>query len=317
MRPEEARLLALDWGTTHLRASLLDDSGVLIERRQAESGVMKIGSAGFEEALYALCADWISPSGPTVIASGMIGSRQGWREAPYLECPADIGQAVSQLTQIRLQRGARLFIVPGLHWAAADGIDDVMRGEETQVWGADLPNGALALLPGTHAKWVCVGPRGRIEQFQTYMTGELYAVLSTHSILGRLMRSGHEAPEAFDQGVRLGLRDHARATHLIFGARSAGLMGRLAPEALPDYLSGMLIGIEIAAAALTQPETEGAPSPVSSITLIGASALCERYRRALALAGWHARLAPDDVLEKGLWRIAQAAGLTGRSQGLA
>ncbi len=304
-----AQLIALDWGTTHLRAALLGDGGAVLEHRQSESGVMRVDGGRYDHALAALCGDWLARPDLPVIASGMIGSRQGWREAPYLACPAGIEQASSHLTRIALHTGGSLWVVPGLHGKAHSGIDDVMRGEETQIWGADLPAGALVVLPGTHSKWASVGQSGRIEGFQTFMTGELYAVLTTYSILGRLMKLGGYALEAFDAGVRLGLSDHARATHVMFAARTAGLMDQVAPEALPDYLSGILIGIEVGAAG-TAPSSQNHSTAASDpITLIGAAELCERYRRALVIANRPATLAAGDVLTRGLWRIALAAGL--------
>jgi 2-dehydro-3-deoxygalactonokinase len=199
------RLIALDWGTSNLRASLLTDDGVVLETRSAPGGVMAVPERRFEAALMTLAGDWIAQHRCPLIASGMIGSRQGWQEAPYLECPAGLGAVASRLLRIDLQAGPTLHIVPGISCIGADGQDDVMRGEETQLWGADLPAGSVCVLPGTHAKWAWMGNGGSIGSFKTFMTGELYALLSQHSILGRLMRFGSAHPGAFDEGVQLGL----------------------------------------------------------------------------------------------------------------
>jgi 2-dehydro-3-deoxygalactonokinase len=133
------------------------------------------------------------------------------------------------------------------------------------------------------------------------MTGELYGLLTQHGILGRLMQFGHERPQAFTQGVRLGLAEHASATHAIFAARTARLMNRIEAEGLPDFLSGILIGIEIGGAVRHE-----RPSQVS---LLGDDALCRRYEAALALAGIASARAPGDATTRGQWRVAMQAGL--------
>ena len=294
-------MIALDWGTTNLRASLLGDGGVVLESRAAAGGVMAVPERRFAEALNALCGDWIDRHACPVIASGMVGSRQGWQEAPYVECPATLGQVAVQLTRIELTPQAALHIVPGLRCSGADGQDDVMRGEETQLWGAALPAGACCVLPGTHSKWAWTGDADEVSSFQTFMTGELYALLTQHGILGRLMQFGHERPEAFAQGVTLGLAEHASATHAIFAARTAGLTKRIEPEGLPDFLSGILIGIEIGGAVRR--------SPPKCVSLLGDDTLCRRYEAALALAGIATARAPGDATTRGQWRVAVDAGL--------
>ena len=298
-------LIALDWGTSNLRASLLGPQGRLLDRRSAPVGVMAVPAGGFEAALRGLCGDWIDGHAVPLLASGMIGSRQGWVEAPYATCPAALQAVAAQRVAVPLAGGATLHIVPGLLCTGADGQADVMRGEETQLWGAGLADGDCCVLPGTHSKWAWTGAGGAIERFQTWMTGELYAVLVQHSILGRLMRAGHAAPAAFEQGAALGLAEHAHLSHLVFAARTAGLTGARRPEELPDFLSGLLIGAEIGSARL-----RGAP-PV--VTLLGEAALCERYALALGLAGIGVRPAATDATTRGQWRVAQAAGLVPES----
>jgi 2-dehydro-3-deoxygalactonokinase len=295
------RLIALDWGTSNLRASLLGDGGAVLQTRSAPGGVMAVHERRFEAALMALAGDWIAEHRCPLIASGMIGSRQGWQEAPYVECPAGLAQAAAQLTRIAVAGGATLHIVPGLCCIGDDGQHDVMRGEETQLWGAGLPEGSCCVLPGTHAKWAWLGAEGRVLRFQTYMTGELYALLTQHGILGRLMQHGHTRPADFEHGVRLGLAEHANATHVLFAARSAGLMGHIPPEGLPDFLSGMLIGIEIGSAT-----RHHVPAAVS---VLGDEDLSARYETALRLAGIVPGRAPDDATMRGQWRVAEQAGL--------
>ncbi len=305
MTASPTALIAIDWGTSNLRASLLDASGAVAEARAAPGGIMAVKDGRFAEALLSLCGDWIGRRAGALIASGMIGSRQGWKEAAYLDCPAGVAQAAAQLTRVDVLPGVPLHIVPGLTCRSADGQDDVMRGEETQMWGADLAAGSCCVLPGTHAKWAWLGEAGRVTRFATYMTGELYGLLTQHGILGRLMAFGQSAPEAFEAGVRLGLEQSGNATHVIFAARTAGLMGRIVPEGLPDYLSGILMGIEIGSA--TRAERPQA------VVLLGDDSLCDRYATALALAGIGSTRAADGATTRGQWRVAQQAGLLERA----
>jgi 2-dehydro-3-deoxygalactonokinase len=304
-------LIALDWGTSNLRASLLDAAGQTTETRSAPGGVMAVKNGAFSTALRDLCGDWLQQFDCPVIASGMIGSRQGWKEAPYLACPARITELAARMTTVAIDGVAAgtttrmLHIAPGLQCTDARGEFDVLRGEETQIWGAGLPGGSCCVLPGTHSKWAWVGNDGDIARFSTFMTGELYGLLTQHGILGRLMVFGNERRDDFVSGVKLGLGGHAQLSHTIFAARTAGLMGRVAPEGLPDYLSGILIGAEIGGA------TAGA-SPTAQaqvVTLIGDDDLCLRYELAFAVKGMTTRRAGADSTTRGQWMIARAAGL--------
>jgi 2-dehydro-3-deoxygalactonokinase len=304
-------LIALDWGTSNLRAGMLGADGSLLDTRSVAAGVMAVAERRFGDALLGLCGDWLQAhAGCACIASGMIGSRQGWVEAPYVDCPAALADVAAQLVRVPFGEHDRhtVHIVPGLRCIGADGEADVMRGEETQLWGAGLPAGSCCVLPGTHSKWAWLGDGDRVLRFQTHMTGEVYAVLTQHSILGRLMSFGGAfAAASFDDGVQLGLTQHAHLLHALFAARTAGLMGRRAPHELPDFLSGLLIGAEIGSARWAD--------PAPAVTLLGDDALCERYERALQQAGTAVRRAPHDSTIRGQWRVAVAAGLVApRSQ---
>lgn len=308
-------LIAIDWGTSNLRASLLDADAQAVETRSAPGGVMKVKDGLYAPELLALCGDWIDQGMGPLIASGMIGSRQGWKEAPYLHCPAGLTEAASQLTRVQVKPGVDLHIVPGLTCIGADGEHDVMRGEETQLWGAALPPHSCCVLPGTHSKWAWIGTGGAVERFATYMTGELYGLLTQHGILGRLMRFGESNTEAFEAGVRLGLDHHANATHVIFAARTAGLMGRIAAEGLPDYLSGILLGVEIGSArSATRTLGDSAAAGLTQgVFLLGDDDLCARYATALRLAGLSSTRVDDGATTRGQWLVAQQAGLVRRA----
>ena len=300
-------LIALDWGTSNLRASLLDPDAREIDRRSAPGGIMTVKDGRFSEALLSLVGDWVEKYPCPLIASGMIGSRQGWKEAPYLDCPATLAQAAQNLTRVELPQNnaapRTVYIAPGLRCLEANGQFDVMRGEETQVWGAQIAHGSLCILPGTHSKWAWLGADGSISRFRTYMTGELYGLLTKHGILGRLMTFGTPSPAHFKTGVRMGLESPDQASHVIFSARTAGLMGVIPSEGLPDYLSGVLTGLEIAAA------TSAHGSALPPITLIGDDDLCARYESALECVGVTSQRAVQNATTLGQWRIAKKADL--------
>lgn len=296
---QEATLIALDWGTSSLRAWLLGPGGAVLESTRAPLGLMQVEGRAFAAAFDTVAGGWRAraPHLPA-LASGMIGAAQGWVEAAYIACPAGPEELGRQLAAVP-ERG--LFIVPGVlqrHPA------NVMRGEETQIFGAlalrpDLAH-ARIVLPGTHSKWVTL-EAGRITGFDTWMTGELFAVLRTHSILGRFAGES-VAPEAaacaFAEGVRAA-QAAGRASGLYFSARARVLAGDLAPGAALDYLSGLLIGEEIAAAL----------QPGDRPVLIGDPALCARYRAALGHFGAEVAAEIPEAAVAGLWQVALAAGL--------
>ncbi|SET93911.1 2-keto-3-deoxygalactonate kinase [Burkholderia cepacia] len=312
-------LIALDWGTTSLRAYLYDAHGALIDTRSRPAGVMHVpggGARAFDAVFEEACGDWLDRSpGLPVLAAGMVGSAQGWREAPYVAVPAGADALVAGLITVTTSRGATISIVPGV--IATGELPDVMRGEETQIVGALASDptlgadrsGVLIGLPGTHAKWAWVTD-GLIERFQTFMTGELFAVLRDHTILGRTMRAGASPDRAaFVRGVSVarGAR-HTGLLATIFSTRTLGLTDRLAPDAQGDYLSGLLIGHELNAldAMLAERGIALADQP---LLLIGDDGLCARYADALQEFGHpHARIVAH-ATERGLWRIASRAGL--------
>ena len=186
-----------------------------------------------------------------------------------------------------------------------------MRGEETKVAGTfDEPFSGrrVVLMPGTHSKWALVCDDG-VATFATFMTGELYAVLREHSILGRLATDARD-DAAFERGVRHSLRDGAALSHDLFSSRTLVLTGELAPDGVGDYLSGLLIGAEVAAggAWLAREANGGLP-----LTLLGEPALVERYATALRIDGIHATIGPSDAAVRGLWRIARSAGVVSKA----
>jgi 2-dehydro-3-deoxygalactonokinase len=322
----QAQLIALDWGTTSLRAYKLAAGGVVLEQRALSSGIMQLPKTprvihggecadGFELAFEEACGDWLEaqPDLP-VIACGMVGSAQGWREAAYCETPANVANLGNSLQTLVSLRGTRVHIVPGVIQRSR--LPNVMRGEETQVLGVlqNLPAEAggdlLIGLPGSHSKWVEV-VEGRITHFDTFMTGEVFAVLSEHSILGRTQQQGAAFDGlAFDRGVQVALSADGELGVLstLFSARTLGLTGELAPTAQADYLSGLMIGHELVALAAAQRRRRNS-AHLPSIILIGNAQLCARYGRALDACGFARVTLAEQATERGLWQLALAAGL--------
>lgn len=321
-----AQLIALDWGTTSLRAYKLGFGGQVLEQRSLSSGIMQLPKTpriiagqecadGFELAFDEACGDWLDaqPDLP-VIACGMVGSAQGWREAAYCDTPANVANLGTSLQTVRSLRGVDVHIVPGVIQRSR--LPNVMRGEETQVLGvlqhllSGAGNDLLIGLPGSHSKWVEVAD-GCIVHFDTFMTGEVFAVLSEHSILGRTQqRGGSFDGEAFDRGLRVALSADGEIGPLstLFSARSLGLTGELSAVAQPDYLSGLLIGHELSALANVQRHRRNSVH-LPSIILIGNSQLCARYSRALDACGFARVTLAEQATERGLWQLAVAAGL--------
>ncbi|MDR3412991.1 MAG: 2-dehydro-3-deoxygalactonokinase [Formivibrio sp.] len=310
-------LLALDWGTSSLRAFLMRE-GKVIETRHSAHGIQHLpepGKSGFEQAFAQIAKDWLQqwPQLP-VVASGMVGSAQGWREAPYVRCPADAQKLASHSVAVPSGLGPEILIAPGVLFDEMNQLPDVMRGEEIQIAGALRQNPQWAaqcsiVLPGTHSKWARI-ENGQIVDFATYMTGELFAMLKKHSILSRLMPEQAERKSEWDTAAfELGLATARNSgpgdfTHQIFATRTLGLTDRLSRSALADYLSGLLIGHELVSGLAQTAEISNVP-----LILIGDTALCQRYALSLNFLGKPDCTLLDNTAPAGLWDLAHAAGL--------
>ena len=290
---EVAGVIAVDWGTTSFRACRLDPGGTVISRVDQPRGILTV--TDFPATLRELIGPWLRDGETRVLMCGMVGSRQGWVEAPYLPCPADAAAIARALVRVPFE-GAAVWLAPGLSDRDPGGVPEVMRGEETQllaVLGADGP----VCLPGTHTKWAQVEQRA-IAGFQTFMTGEVFAALRAHTILGRLMEDGAHDPAAFARGVARA-REGGPLLHHLFGVRTLGLLDGLPAGSAPSYLSGLLIGHEVSHAP-TGPAANPAP-----VRLIGTAALCARYAEAIALCGGAATPVPGEPAIAGLQALGE------------
>ena len=287
-------MAALDWGTSSLRGALLADDGSVLEERSFARGILTVEKGGFEAVFDSCFGDWIQP-GRLCLIAGMAGSQQGWMQAPYCPCPAGFADIAAHLVWVKL---GKIAIVPGLS-IDVKGIPDVMRGEETQVFGALQLlglNDARLVLPGTHSKWVTVANQ-RVADFSTWMTGEFYALLRQHSILARTLPPDDSAhvPQAFEQGVLAALQGK-NLLSTAFSVRALALFDRMTPSAMPSYLSGLVIGEELKCQNLKTGDT---------LVLIGAPELCARYEQALALVGITPQIVGNQATWLGLHGLAQ------------
>ena len=296
-RPSNTDWIAVDWGTSNLRAWAMGADGIVGYAASAE-GMGRLARTEFEPALLRLIEPWLKAGQTPVIACGMVGSRQGWFEAPYRATPCTPvapGTAVMVPTE---DKRLQMMIAPGLKQITPA---DVMRGEETQIAGAlALMPGfdGVICLPGTHSKWVHISA-GEVVSFQTFLTGEMFALLSEQSVLRHGMADGGWQDDAFDQGVANALSHPEKIAARLFTLRAEGLIAGLASGAARARLSGLLIGIELAAA---KPYWLGRP-----VVLIGSPVLQSNYARALANQGLIAE--PLDATACTLSGLACARGI--------
>ena len=289
-------MIGVDWGTSSFRAYRMTEAGQIIARASASSGILQVAAGEFATVLRTIVCDWLADGETKILLSGMIGSRQGWVEAPYLPCPADPAAIGAALTRIPFD-GADILLIPSLSDRDEAGTPEVMRGEETQIIGAldEIGPAGLVCLPGSHSKWARITD-GRIASFRTYFSGEAFAALRTGTILGRMMDDAPHDSAAFARGVARSA-DGGHLLHQLFGVRSLALFGELGTGQTASYLSGLLIGHEIRAALPT----------TMTVHLIGAAPLCALYADAIAVCGGIARVIDADAAAAGFARIGRAA----------
>jgi 2-dehydro-3-deoxygalactonokinase len=295
------RVIVADWGTTRFRGYLIEKERILDEV-SSEEGVSALKKGQHRDVFVGHCGRWLDqePDAPVLLV-GMVGSREGWAEAPYAPCPADAAAIARAMMPVDLGGRRRAHIVPGLVCEAVPGAADVMRGEETLALGSGVDDG-LVCLPGTHPKWVSMRG-GRVERFATYMTGEMYSLLREHSMIGRPATEPGDAA-GFERGLDAAARNGGAAgaarvglLNLLFGARALVVSGRMAPALLGPYLSGLLTGDEING-ALSQFDRP------AKVTIVADSPRADLYEKSLARRGIATAVrAPRAALIAGLARI--------------
>ncbi|MRW92266.1 2-dehydro-3-deoxygalactonokinase [Duganella sp. FT80W] len=269
-------IVGIDWGTSNRRAYLIDQNGACLAEHEDGQGMLAVGGREhFGASLAGLLAAMQLPADSPVIMSGMVGSASGWQEVDYLDAGVPLTQLPQHLAAVSDPAWAgRAHIVPGYVYRNGDSAD-VMRGEETQLLGA-IAQGhrdGWIVLPGTHSKWVLLKD-GVIQSFATYMTGELYAMLSKGGTLSAMLTGDASDAEGFATGLNQAARNEPLSNSL-FRVR-AGVVSRSAPaQQAAATISGLLIGAEFAAAR----------DAGQGISVIGSPALAARYASAAAHFG--------------------------------
>jgi len=276
----QARFIAGDWGTSNLRLYLCDAQGQVLETVTGPGA--SACSGRFDVTLAELSADWHPAAQPLpTVLCGMVGSTIGWVEAPYLPCPTPLDSLAESAVRLA---GGLVAIIAGLSCRNPLDAPDVMRGEETQIVGAlalhpELRSGRqLLCLPGTHTKWALVND-GVVEHFLTAATGELFALISRHSVLVRDAGGAPADDEVFETAVsRMYAPSAPTLSHVLFECRSRMLFKELRAEKSADYLSGLLIADDVRGAM----QIFGSAGAVAGVTVIGAPLVAQRYASALS-----------------------------------
>ncbi|EGO8984314.1 2-dehydro-3-deoxygalactonokinase [Escherichia coli] len=287
-----ARYIAIDWGSTNLRAWLYQGDHCL-DSRQSEAGVTRLNGKSPAAVLAEVTTDWREENTPVVMA-GMVGSNVGWKVAPYLSVPARFSSIGDQLTSV----GDNIWIIPGL-CVSHDDNHNVMRGEETQLIGARaLAPSSLYVMPGTHCKWVQADSQ-QINDFRTVMTGELHHLLLNHSLIGAGLPPQENSADAFAAGLERGFNAPAILPQL-FEVRASHVLGTLPREQVSEFLSGLLIGAEVAS-------IRDYVTHQHAITLVAGTSLTARYQQAFQAMGCDVTaVAGDTAFQAGIRSIAHA-----------
>lgn len=287
-----ARYIAIDWGSTNLRAWLYQGEECL-ESRQSEAGVTRLNGRSPAAVLAEITQHWRDGATPVVMA-GMVGSNVGWKIAPYLPLPAAFSDIGQQLTAV----GDNIWIIPGL-CISRDDNHNVIRGEETQLLGARaLAPSSVYVMPGTHCKWV-LADRLQIHDFRTVLTGELHHLLLQHSLVGAGLPPQETSADAFAAGLQRGINNPAVLPQL-FEVRASHVLGALPREQVSEFLSGLLIGAEVATLSATFAGQQ-------AITLVAGSSLTSRYQQAFRAIGREVTaVVGDTAFQTGIRSIAYA-----------
>jgi len=284
--------IAVDWGTTNRRAYLIDSAGKRTDEFEDGKGILSVSKGGFPATIAEIRQRL---GDKPLLLAGMVGSNRGWKEAPYVPCPAGIDEVVAKL----VWPGEREAIVPGVSYIG-DGRADVMRGEEVQLLGAAAaglvdPN-ALVCHPGTHNKWTALKD-GRIHDFRTVMTGELFSLLKEHSILADLLNGPVDDDQVFGDAARHAIFNESLPAEL-FSIRASVLLGQMKKEDAASYASGLLIGTDVRIGLSVPTGAQVFVMGRPELTRLYASALGQANREAIELDGEQCFLAGIQEIAK-------------------
>lgn len=292
--------VAIDWGSSRFRAYLVDITGNTLDQVQSDQGIFYCEKGAFENTLWHACKHWLNHKHKIpILMAGMIGSRDGWFETQYLPCPVSIHSLGNSIVQIPDLHSHPVYVVPGISLTSSSGLPDVIRGEETQIFGAldqSLQNNLLVCVPGTHSKWVRV-KNNQITRFSTFMTGEVFSVIQQCGSISSLLGECDFNKDTFLAGVDVS-QNKGGLLHHIFSIRARIVSGQ--KDMVPDksYLSGMLIGAEIKSAMELYPG-------VTDMRIIGTDALVHDYSLAFSALGISVTsTGSEKTIVKGLWKLA-------------
>jgi 2-dehydro-3-deoxygalactonokinase len=296
----------VDWGTSSFRLWLIDEDGTVLGERRSSEGMTTAASTGFAQVLQSHLSAVFAPDDIPVIVCGMAGARQGWVEAGYIDTPTLLSAILTGAVSVPGQK-RDVRILPGLAQRSKQA-PDVMRGEETQLLGAiaaDAHGEQIVCMPGTHSKWVRVVD-GAVTGFSTFMTGELFDVITKHSILSHAVTGAEAMPAdaaALEAAVKAAFDQPALATSLIFGARAGQLLHGLTAVGAQARISGTLIGAEIAGGLLNVGKG-------TAITLVASGRLQTLYESAFHILSLpYQTIDADAAVRRGLSAAAKAIWL--------
>jgi 2-dehydro-3-deoxygalactonokinase len=278
----KAKWIAADWGTTHIRAWAIGEEDNVLAFRESNEGMKDLQQNQFEPVLLKLIESWLDDTKvTTVIACGMVGSKQGWVETPYLKTPCvpiDNQQLAIATTK---DNRIKVNFVPGV---MQNNLADIMRGEETQIAGFINKNpdfNGVVCLPGTHTKWVNV-KEGQITSFKTFMTGELFGVISNHTLIRHSISIKGWNQAGFEAGIHEGFNNPGSIASDLFSLRAESIVNDLDRDQARSTLSGLLLGVELNGA---QTFWEN-----SNVIIIGSQLLSNNYLQGLKILGGQSQL---------------------------
>ena len=278
----KAKWIAADWGTTHMRAWAIGEEDNVLAFRESNEGMNDLQQNEFEPVLLRLIESWLDDTKvTTVMACGMVGAKQGWIETPYLKTPCVPLDNYQLTTANTHDKRIKVHLVPGVmqHHPA-----DIMRGEETQIAGfinKDIDFNGVVCLPGTHTKWANI-QEGQITSFKTFMTGELFGVISSHTLIRHSTSIKGWNQESFEEGVHEGFKNPGSIASDLFSLRAESIVNDLDRDQARSILSGLLLGVELNGA---QTFWEN-----SKVIIIGSPLLSNNYHQGLKILGGKSQL---------------------------